>query len=213
MQAWGVESKFDRRDAGRAPSKSGVVGLCAAALGYGREDDRIKELSALTFGVRTDWPGRLLRDYHTAKSEKSAYVTERYYLADAAFLVGLEGDDEEFLSEIAEAICAPAFPLFLGRRSCPPEGRVFLELVPEGLEQALRDYPLLKKCGNAPDSDGQEDIRIIMDADVSGHLVRDLPESFSQLHRRFGFRRVGDAPYLGKTAVHDPILEAEEAGG
>ena len=33
MQSWGTASKFRERDTGREPSKSGVVGLLAAALG------------------------------------------------------------------------------------------------------------------------------------------------------------------------------------
>ena len=33
MQAWGAEAKFDRRTTQREPTKSGVTGLVAAALG------------------------------------------------------------------------------------------------------------------------------------------------------------------------------------
>ena len=33
MQAWGTSSRFDERDTGKEPSKSGVIGLLAAALG------------------------------------------------------------------------------------------------------------------------------------------------------------------------------------
>lgn len=32
MQSWGTDSKFDVRRTGREPSKSGVIGLVAAAL-------------------------------------------------------------------------------------------------------------------------------------------------------------------------------------
>ena len=32
MQSWGTDSKFDIRRTGREPSKSGVIGLVAAAL-------------------------------------------------------------------------------------------------------------------------------------------------------------------------------------
>ena len=35
MQSWGTDSKFDVRRTGREPSKSGVIGLVAAALGIG----------------------------------------------------------------------------------------------------------------------------------------------------------------------------------
>ena len=33
LQSWGTWSKYDRRDTGREPSLSGVIGLLAAALG------------------------------------------------------------------------------------------------------------------------------------------------------------------------------------
>ena len=62
--------------------------MVAAALGR-RRNDQIEDLNALRFGVRIDKEGKLLKDFHTAKSKKDSYVTERYYLADAVFLVGL----------------------------------------------------------------------------------------------------------------------------
>ena len=51
--------------------------------------------------VRVDREGRLMRDYHTAQNVRRAdptkgtqdtVLSERFYLADADFLVGLEGD-------------------------------------------------------------------------------------------------------------------------
>jgi len=38
MQSWGTTSRFDQRDTGKEPSKSGVIGLVAAALGIDREN-------------------------------------------------------------------------------------------------------------------------------------------------------------------------------
>lgn len=35
LQAWGADSKFETRKTGREPTKSGVIGLLAAALGCG----------------------------------------------------------------------------------------------------------------------------------------------------------------------------------
>jgi CRISPR system Cascade subunit CasD len=105
LQSWGIDAKFERRGTERIPTKSGVIGLMAAAMGR-RRDDSITDLLGLNFGVRVDKEGVLLRDYHTAKSEKSAYVTQRYYLSDAVFLAGLEGDNE-FLSYIDQALRSP----------------------------------------------------------------------------------------------------------
>lgn len=114
LQAWGINSKFDIRKTEREPSKSGVVGLLAAALGR-RRDESLDDLAALKFGIRSDKEGELLKDFHMVlKDKKTSYVTTRYYLADAIFLVGLESQDENFLKMLDEALQAPVFPLFLG---------------------------------------------------------------------------------------------------
>ena len=90
LQAWGINSKFDIRKTEREPSKSGVVGLLAAALGR-RRDESLDDLAALKFGIRSDKEGELLKDFHMVlKDKKTSYVTTRYYLADAIFLVGSE---------------------------------------------------------------------------------------------------------------------------
>ena len=94
VQSWGIDSKFEVRRTENAPSKSGVTGLLAAALGIQRNED-ISSLNQLRLGVRTDQEGRLLKDFHTAHSEKNSYITTRYYLSDAIFLVGLECEDTE----------------------------------------------------------------------------------------------------------------------
>ena len=121
LQSWGVSSKFNNRTTEREPSKSGVIGLLAAAQGRSR-DDCLDDLSSLRYGVRTDQKGTVIRDYHTAhrpENDKLSYITNRFYLADATFLIGLEGD-ERLLQELNESIRNPVYPLYLGRRSCPP---------------------------------------------------------------------------------------------
>ena len=72
LQSWGTDSKFEVRKTGREPTKSGVVGLLAAAMGIGREEpERLEPLNRLRFGVRVDQEGSLLVDYHIArKGEK-----------------------------------------------------------------------------------------------------------------------------------------------
>ena len=97
LQSWGIDSKFDIRRTGREPSKSGVIGLICAALGIKRDDDEmVSQLATLRFGVRVDKEGHFVRDFHMVRSKKGeSYVTNRYYLADAEFLVGFESVDEE----------------------------------------------------------------------------------------------------------------------
>ena len=94
LQSWGSDSKFETRKTDREPTKSGVVGLLAAALGLRRDDtEGLARLNGLRFAVRADQEGSLLVDFHTAKSRDTSYVTYRHYLQDAVFLAGLECGD------------------------------------------------------------------------------------------------------------------------
>lgn len=121
LQSWGDSSRFVRRDTRREPSKSGVVGMIAAALGRGRGED-VSDLAALEMAVRVDQPGEVLRDYQTARvpGAKNSMLSNRYYISDAAFLVALAGDGA-FLRVVRDALVSPQWPLYLGRRSCPAD--------------------------------------------------------------------------------------------
>ena len=213
LQAWGLDSKFERRGTMREPTKSGVIGILAAALGIERDqEDELKQLSNLKYGVRIDQPGQLLRDYHIAKaikkSKEDTYVTERYYLADAIFLAGMEGPDK-FLAELDEAVNAPIFPLYLGRRSCPPVGRVSLGLRDSTLEDALYNEPW--QASPWYKRRFQENIRlsVVMDSKQPGMLRRrDIPLSFSQKHRKYNFRYINDcvnAVFVNNNIEHEGV--------
>ena len=122
LQSWGDSSRYLKRRTRWEPTKSGVVGMLASALGRSR-DDRLNDLTSLEFGVRTDQPGSLMVDYQTEMppdASVSLSPSYRYYLADAKFLVALAGDVSK-LEELDEALRHPVWPLFLGRRSCPPD--------------------------------------------------------------------------------------------
>ena len=167
LQAWGINSKFDIRKTEREPSKSGVIGLLAAALGR-RRDESLDDLAALTFGVRSDKEGELLKDFHMVrKDKKTSYVTTRYYLADAIFLVGLESQDENFLKTLDQALQAPVFPLFLGRRSCPPTLPLSLGIRQTDLLTALKEEPWQVSQWEQERIKGKQDfytMRIVTDA-------------------------------------------------
>lgn len=103
LQAWGADSKFETRKTNREPTKSGVIGLLAAALGLRRdESEALARLAQLRFGVRVEREGQLLVDYHIAKTqrEKNPYVTYRHYLQDAVFLAGIESEDTALLRRL-----------------------------------------------------------------------------------------------------------------
>lgn len=195
LQSWGVASKFDTRDTAREPTKSGVIGLLAAALGRSRTEE-LDDLKALRFGVRIDQPGTSLRDFHTARlNEKDPpFVTTRYYLTDAVFLVGIEGENG-FLQELTVALENPVFPLYLGRRSCPPVGRLVLGLRERDLRQALEEEPWQASEWFQKKPREQVKLTLICDAqpnEQGAFLRRDLPVSFDQRHRRYDFRMVRD---------------------
>ena len=155
MQSWGVQSRFSVRDTAREPSKSGVVGLLCAALGRPR-DEPIADLAALTMGVRVDREGRLAKDYHTALNvvkagggTKECEPSTRYYLADAAFLVGLAGE-RSLLQRLDAALRSPVWPLSLGRKSFVPAEPIPLPdtgvaVSDRDLRTVLKEHPPLTK--------------------------------------------------------------------
>ncbi len=227
LQSWGIDSRFDTRRTERLPSKSGVIGLIAAALGLRRDAD-LSPLCALRFGVRVDRDGELLRDFHTAHHEtdkKKAYVTNRYYIADAVFTVGLESNDEGLLVSLDKALKAPVYPLFLGRRSCPPTLPLSLGVRDADLYTSLKTEPwqvsdylagILKfrNHGRTPM------LRIVTDEyPGAGNraVLRDLPESFDPRGRQYSFRAVSDMGYIAPPGFetgadpteHDPFSELE----
>ena len=202
MQAWGADSRFDIRKINREPTKSGVVGLLAAALGM-RRDEPLDELAALRFGVRVDREGVLLRDFHMVKGEKSSYVTTRYYLCDAAFLVGLYSRDEALMERLEDAVRHPAYPLFLGRRSCPPEGRLCLGLRDMELEEALRAAPLLVERKESE----PERMRFVLDDPTGGGRAHDVPVSYSPFDRQYAYRAVRESWQAAGGSEHDPMQE------
>lgn len=133
LQSWGQTGRHFRRDTAQQPTKSGVVGLLAAADGR-RRYDPIEDLAGLVIAVRVDQAGTLLRDYHTVSDYRGinmpaasgsrpkqarTKVSTRFYLTDAVFVVAIHGDTS-LLEHLAHAVTAPHWPLALGRRSCPP---------------------------------------------------------------------------------------------
>ncbi len=199
MQSWGTTSRFDQRDTGKEPSKSGVIGMLAAALGIDRENwDELEPLTQLTMAVRHDRPGVLKRDYQTAQNiisadsskEHDTAVTTRDYLADAVFLVGLESTNRKLIERLHAALQSPVWPLALGRKSYVASESVWLDdgVVDARLLEALTARPwiaTLRRGETAP-----KRLLVSMESeDGSGVLRMDQPLS-SFAERRFGARYV-----------------------
>ncbi|MCZ7626727.1 MAG: type I-E CRISPR-associated protein Cas5/CasD [Candidatus Methylomirabilota bacterium] len=202
MQSWGTTSRFDQRDTGKEPSKSGVLGLLAAALGIDRENwTELEPLTRLVMGVRHDRPGVPRRDYQTAgcaasdtiikadgTQSKDGVVSQRFYLADAAFLVGLECEDRSLLERIHAALRDPVWPLALGRKSYVPSEPIWIEngVQDVPLRDALTRWPWIstrRKWEESP----EKLLASFESKDGSGVLKMDQPLS-SFAERRFGAR-------------------------
>jgi len=205
MQSWGTTSRFDQRDTGKEPSKSGVIGLLAAALGIDREKRiELEPLTCLSIGVRHDRPGVPKRDYQTAgcaatdtiikadgtQAKDGGVVSDRFYLADAAFLVGLEGGDRSFLEQTHAALRDPVWPLALGRKSYVPSEPIWIEngVQDVPLKDALARWPWIATPRRWEDRP-EKLLMSFESGDGSGVLKMDQPlSSFSE--RRFGARFV-----------------------
>lgn len=147
LQSWGTNSHFETRYTDTYPSKSAVIGMIAAGLGLSRNDnDGIARLNNLSYAVRIDQPGQMMRDYHTANKYKKNgdfernYVTSRFYLEDAVFLVALSCDSEKLIDDIKTSVTNPYFSLFLGRRSLPPTADIFLGVFDEPAIPILKRF-------------------------------------------------------------------------
>ncbi|WP_159945303.1 type I-E CRISPR-associated protein Cas5/CasD [Nocardiopsis sp. FR6] len=220
LQAWATRPEYGRRETQGRPTKSGVLGLLAAAQGRPRGED-ITDLVGLTMAVRVDQAGELLRDYHTtsdhrgiplpstqvnAKGEqkltspaKSTYVTQRFYLQDAVFVVALAGP-APLIAGLTAAVRNPAFPLALGRRSCPPTQPVLLtppdQAEPgQDLESVLATVPWQASPQAHQTHQSRKDpqtvrLQATIEDSAGEYTEEDVPISFTIGMRTRGQRRV-----------------------
>ncbi len=149
MQSWGFASRFTRRTTALHPTKSGVIGLLAAAMGVDKhgldEAAQVARLATLECTIITlpkqrsgrELPILRLNDYHTIgggydkgtdwmKKPRAAsgatletVLSERHYLLDARFGVLLEGE-RDWLEQVAGRLRDPVWGLWLGRKCCIP---------------------------------------------------------------------------------------------
>jgi CRISPR system Cascade subunit CasD len=92
MMAFGDVAVGEHRGVFDRPSKSGVLGLLAAALGIDRADDARHAWLAdgLDFATGTLAAGRLIHDYHTAQTASGAALRRR---AKAGLVTATRADD------------------------------------------------------------------------------------------------------------------------
>jgi CRISPR system Cascade subunit CasD len=199
LQSWGVSSKFQRRATESYPTKSGVLGLVAAAMGIDKhaddEAEQLKPLAACKFSVfslqRTakNHPVLQMEDYHTvgggfdkdnpaerlhisrkaSGGPSTTVVTRRFYLEQARFVALLEGD-HEILDKAAKALEDPKWGVWFGRKCCLPSSPL-LPTLSDSSEQAISK--LLERLGNCSIAEGRNE-----DDSEGAWRLADQPVSF-----------------------------------
>ncbi len=211
LQSWGTTSRFVVRDTGTEPTKSGILGMICAAIGLRREQTRkrLVKLNRLVMGVRVDRPGTLLHDYHTVgagygvmaakgilketsgTSEYETFLSRRYYLADASFLVALHGSTS-LVSRIACRLSDPVWPPFLGRKSCVPSLPVMA---------GTGRFESLEKALTSPSQPSRPRLAEIDELPASVRLVLEVPAGQGPLPREA--LRIPDSPVSFPPLGHD----------
>jgi CRISPR system Cascade subunit CasD len=190
MMSFGDHSRFTIRDTRREPTKSAVIGLLCAALGRPRSES-VADLASLKMGVRVNQEGLVQCDYHTVMdSIKSSgkpgdtVISHRYYIADADYLIGLEGDYSQ-LQPLDNALQSPCWQLYFGRKSFVPSFPIRIDIVDLPLETALRQHPYSnqKKSSKLP-----QQLRYIIETPDSLDVRQDVPLDWEK--RLFGSRCV-----------------------
>lgn len=203
LQSWGATSRFQRRETESFPTKSGVLGLVAAALGLDKwaedEESQLSPLAALKFSAlrlpQKDAPlVQRLTDYHTIgggydqstamgklsvphKASGGPFgtvVTQRTYLAGAKFIVLLRGEGD-LLNRIHAALADPLWGGWLGRKCCIPATPFGAEIASDPLAATKA---LLRRLGR---DDDPALLQTASEAEADGVFRQpDEPVSFAQ---------------------------------
>lgn len=125
-------------------------------------------------------------------------LSERFYLQDAVFTGFVEGGTA-LIEALAAAIRSPKFPLFLGRRSCPPTHPLYVEVRESPLAQAVADVPwqAARFYQARYRSDEKVELRVVADVGTftaeqvdSVCSIADLPVSFDSERRQYMTREI-----------------------
>ena len=127
-------------------------------------------------------------------------VSWRHYLCDASFLVALQ-TDPVLIDHLASAVQSPQWPIYLGRRSCPPSRPVF-DGVGEfsTLIEALASRPVESSIENK-----SARLRTVVECEPAKGIRR-RDEIDSRSRRTFGPRYTRDL--ILEVAVVNPQQEA-----
>ena len=147
LQSWRIRSLGpSQRYTELAPTKSGIIGMIACALGYERDDKRIETLvnsTELYLDVKNS--GSMLEsatinsidtliDYQTVMDKEKGMPTANGGRLYSATLI-----DEETLNKIQAALKAPVWQYYLGSKCCIPAEPVS-QGISEIKEGEINDY-------------------------------------------------------------------------
>ena len=218
LQSWGGPVAGDDRPTLDVPTKSGVVGIVAAALGIERSDvAALAELHrGLAVHVRVDARGRRGVDFHTSlevpqadgKLRKNPVVSRRSYLYDASFVALLvdRGEAGLDMEVLLEAMQYPRFLPYLGRKACVPSLPMLAapEIIDDETWSDLFEHVVLSP--NHP-SEGPEEFflegRHTVDGVVRTLRLRD--EFVGPLQRMFGERIVTHVSRAAQAGAGDTV--------
>ncbi|RCV51381.1 type I-E CRISPR-associated protein Cas5/CasD [Marinitenerispora sediminis] len=219
LQSWGEHSAYGLRDTVIFPTRSGLVGMFAAAQGVERGAD-LSHYDTLGITVRIDRPGTRTVDFHTVGggmpasrtvptaegkrrgAEAGTIVTHRAYLAGAVFTVAVTAP-EEVAEPIAAALLAPHWQPYLGRRACVPDQPLVLGRRVADPVAELRKVPLPPPLPGQRDGSAGETVSVefVYEGDhvPSGRrgertVLSDVPRSFSGARRAYATRPVTVLP-------------------
>jgi CRISPR system Cascade subunit CasD len=181
-------------------------------------------LNTMTMGVRVDRPGTRWWDYHTVGAgigmttaagglktgAQGTLIKRLEYLADASFLVALQGDSV-LIETVAQALRSPKWPLYLGRKSCPPSVPVFTQprkdkgktwanpmAVDGDVKAALQALPWCPRYKNDPSPD-------LLDRLIEWRKVNDNDTAPVEAELWY------DAPFSFDPPVHHPRLVVRDS--
>lgn len=184
MASFGSLAVGERRSGWDRPARSAVLGLVGACLGLEREDAAAQAALADDYALALlcHAPGQLLADYHTAQVPSAQrgrrYATRAEELAQPTLNTVLSRRDYRIgawhlgalwprgavsrwsLEALAEAMRAPVFVPYLGRKSCP----LGLPLGPELVEADDAPAALLRRQEGGPEADLASGHRTLRDA-------------------------------------------------
>ncbi|MFI1400719.1 type I-E CRISPR-associated protein Cas5/CasD [Streptomyces sp. NPDC020681] len=209
LQSWGERSAFAaERDSAAFPTRSALIGMFAAAEGRSRNHSP-DHYAALEFIVRIDRPGTRIIDYHTVgggntkdqtvataggSHKGNAVITRRHYLADAVFVIAVNGPPDD-ITRIAHALREPHWAPYLGRRACPPDEPLLLRAHVDNPITELRTKVPLSSPSSAAQPTGTLPVEFLWEhqpgnarAASETFAVNDIPISFAPHERRYGKR-------------------------